>query len=96
VPGQPGNPGKRNPWQGRAALKAKSRPKAGSLYELKVKLWGVLVGLEASFYEAENGEERRKQGLAFSQVSGVYVKLHEVAEIQPQIDELRETIREWL
>jgi hypothetical protein len=73
----------RNPYKARLAKALRNAP--GDLDAVKHRTWGVLCLAYDEIGTAENGDQRRKAMLAYAQIAGVYLKLYEVAELEPRL-----------
>jgi uncharacterized small protein (DUF1192 family) len=60
----------------------------GDLESTKRRTWGILCLAYDEVAMAEDAEQRRKGMLAYAQLAGVYLKLYEVAELEPRIQAL--------
>jgi hypothetical protein len=81
----------RNPYQARldqARLAKALRQKPGDLDATKRRTWGLLCLAYDEVGTAENADQRRKAMLAYAQLAGVYLKLYEVAELEPRLQVL--------
>jgi hypothetical protein len=76
----------RNPYQARLAKALRQKP--GDLDATKRRTWGLLCLAYDEVGTAENADQRRKAMLAYVQLAGVYLKLYEVAELEPRLQVL--------
>jgi hypothetical protein len=76
----------RNPYQARLAKALRNKP--GDLDSTKRRTWGILCLAYDEVATAEDGDQRRKAMLAYAQIASVYLKLYEVAELEPRLQAL--------
>jgi hypothetical protein len=76
----------RNPYKARLAKALRNKP--GDLESTMRWTWGVLCLAYDEVGTAEDTEQRRKAMLAYAQLAGVYLKLYEVAELEPRLQAL--------
>jgi hypothetical protein len=76
----------RNPHQARLAKALRQKP--GDLDATKRRTWGLLCLAYDEVGAAENADQRRKAMLAYAQLAGIYLKLYEVAELEPRLQVL--------
>jgi uncharacterized small protein (DUF1192 family) len=76
----------RNPYQARLAKALRQKP--GNLDATKRRTWGVLCLAYDEVATAADADQRRKAMLAYAQLASVYLKLYEVAELEPRIQAL--------
>jgi hypothetical protein len=76
----------RNPYQARLAKALRQKP--GDLEATKRRTWGVLCMAYDEVGTAVDADQRRKAMLAYTQLAGVYLKLYEVAELEPRLQAL--------
>jgi hypothetical protein len=82
----------RNPYQARLAKALRNKP--GDLESTKRRTWGILCLAYDEVATAEDGDQRRKAMLAYAQLTGVYVKLYEVAELEPRLQALETAMQQ--
>jgi hypothetical protein len=80
-----------NPYQARLAKALRHKP--GDLESTKRRTWGVLCLAYDEVAAAADGDQRRKAMLAFTQIAGVYVKLYEIAELEPRLAALESAMQ---
>jgi hypothetical protein len=76
----------RNPYQARLAKALRQKP--GDLEATKRRTWGMLCLAYDEVGTAGDADQRRKAMLAYVQLAGIYVKLYEVAELEPRLQAL--------
>jgi hypothetical protein len=76
----------RNPYKARLAKALRNVP--GDLVAVKRRTFGVLCLAYDEIATAEDTDQRRKAMLAYAQLAGVYLKLYEVAELEPRLQAL--------
>jgi hypothetical protein len=76
----------RNPYKARLAKALRNVP--GDLESAKRRTWGILSLAYDEVATAEDADQRRKAMLAYAQLAGVYLKLYEVAELEPRLQAL--------
>ena len=76
----------RNPYKARLAKALRHMP--GDLESTKRRTWGILCLAYDEVATAEDAEQRRKAMLAYAQLASVYLKLYEVAELEPRLQAL--------
>jgi hypothetical protein len=76
----------RNPYKARLAKALRHMP--GDLESTKRRTWGILCLAYDEVATAGDTEQRRKAMLAYAQLAGVYLKLYEVAELEPRLQAL--------
>jgi hypothetical protein len=76
----------RNPYKASLAKALRNMP--GDLESTKRRTWGVLCLAYDEVATAEDADQRRKAMLAYAQLAGVYLKLYEVAELEPRLQAL--------
>jgi hypothetical protein len=81
----------RNPYQARLAKALRNKP--GDLETTKRRTWGILCLAYDEVAVAENADQRRKAMLAYAQLAGIYVKLYEVAELEPRLQALEAALQ---
>jgi hypothetical protein len=81
----------RNPYKARLAKALRNVP--GDLDEVKRRTFGVLCLAYDEVGTAEDAEQRRKAMLAYAQVAGVYIKLYEIAELEPRLQALEHAMQ---
>jgi len=65
----------------------------GDLDAVKRRTFGVLCLAYDEVGTAEDAEQRRKAMLAYAQVAGVYIKLYEIAELEPRLQALEHAMQ---
>jgi hypothetical protein len=79
-----------NPWKARLARYQRRPP--GDIDALRRQTWAALmVAFEGC--AAEDVDQRRKALLAYSQLASSYLKLYEVAELEPRLRALEQAMR---
>jgi hypothetical protein len=73
----------RNPYKARLAKALRNAP--GDLDAVKRRTFGVLCLAYEEIGTADDADQRRKAMLAYAQVAGVYIKLYEIAELEPRL-----------
>jgi hypothetical protein len=81
----------RNPYKARLAKALRNMP--GDLDAVKRRTFGVLCLAYDEVGTAEDAEQRRKAMLAYAQVAGVYIKLYEIAELEPRLQALEHAMQ---
>jgi hypothetical protein len=76
----------RNPYQARLAKALRQKP--GDLEATKRRTWGMLCLAYDEVGTAADADQRRKAMLAYAQIASVYLKLYEVAELEPRLQAL--------
>jgi hypothetical protein len=82
----------RNPYQARLAKALRNQP--GDLESTKRRTWGMLCLAYDEVATAEDTDQRRKAMLAYAQLASVYVKLYEVAELEPRLQALETAMQQ--
>jgi hypothetical protein len=81
----------RNPYKARLAKALRNAP--GDLDAVKHRTFGVLCLAYEEIGTAADADQRRKAMLAYTQVAGVYIKLYEIAELEPRLQALEAAMR---
>ena len=76
----------RNPYKARLSKALRNAP--GDLDAVKRGTFGVLCLSYDEIATAEDADQRRKAMLAYAQLVSVYLKLYEVAELEPRLQAL--------
>jgi hypothetical protein len=76
----------RNPYKARLSKALRNAP--GDLDSTKRRTWGILCLAYDEVASAGDADQRRKAMLAYAQLAGIYVKLYEVAELEPRLQAL--------
>jgi hypothetical protein len=79
-----------NPWKARLARYQRTPP--GDIEMLRRQTWAALM-LAFEGCAAEDADQRRKALLAYSQLAASYLKLYEVAELEPRLQALEQAMR---
>ncbi len=79
-----------NPWKARLARYQRTPP--GDIEALRRQTWAVLM-LAFEGCATEEPEQRRKALLAYGQLAASYLKLYEVAELEPRLQALEQAMR---
>ena len=79
-----------NPWKARLARHQRRPP--GDIETLRRQAWAPLM-LAFEGCAAEDADQRRKALLAYSQLAASYLKLYEVAELEPRLQALEQAMR---
>jgi hypothetical protein len=80
-----------NPYKARLDKALRNAP--GDLDAVKHRTWGVLCLAYDEVATAEDGDQRRKAMLAYAQLAGIYLKLYEVAELEPRLQALEAAVQ---
>jgi hypothetical protein len=81
----------RNPYKARLAKALRNAP--GDLDAVKRRTFGVLCLAYEEIGTADDADQRRKAMLAYAQVAGVYIKLYEIAELEPRLAALESAMQ---
>jgi len=80
-----------NPWKARLARYQRRPP--GDIDTLRRQTWAALM-LAFEGCAAADADQRRKALLAYSQLASSYLKLYEVAELEPRLQALERALLE--
>jgi hypothetical protein len=81
----------RNPYKARLAKALRNAP--GDLDAVKRRTFGVLCLAYEEIATSGDADQRRKAMLAYAQVAGVYIKLYEIAELEPRLAALESAMQ---
>jgi hypothetical protein len=79
-----------NPWKARLARYQRTPP--GDIETLRRQTWAALM-LAFEGCATEDADQRRKALLAYGQLAASYLKLYEVAELEPRLQALEQAMR---
>jgi hypothetical protein len=79
-----------NPWQARLARALKRQP--GDIDAIRRRTWAALCLAFDEIADAADADQRRKALLCYSQLAGTYVRLWELAELEPRLRALEAAV----